>query len=837
MTLEQKCALLCGYTTFGTRPYASLGIPALEFSDGPHGLRHQADHANHLGIGESLPATCFPCAVTLADTWDTDLLKEIGKALGEEAASQGVNVILGPGVNIKRSPLCGRNFEYFSEDPYLAGKLGSAYVQGVQSTGIGACVKHFAANSQETRRQASDSILDERTLRELYLTAFEIIVKEAHPACVMTSYNRINGEYANENKHLLKDILRDEWGYTGVVVSDWGGSNDHVKAVKCRSTFEMPGGGLDSTRSLIHAVKQGEVDESDVDQCVEDALNLILPTDAVLKQHPHTFDKKAHHALAQRAAAAGIVLLKNEKVAPLTGKGAAHPLLPLAAGTKVAVIGDFAGTPRYQGSGSSRVNATQVDNLIGAVKGSALDFVGYEPGFDRTDTRNDEKAQKALQLAAKADAILLNIGLSEAAEAEGLDRTALDLADNQAQLIEALAKTRKPMIIVLSSGGVLTTPWSAFCQSLLYEGLGGQAGASAVVQVITGEVNPSGKLAESWPNQLSETPLVDRFPSDTVQAQYREGPYVGYRYYETAHVAVAYPFGFGLSYTTFAYSRLRVQVDEAQRLPKANVSFDLTNTGTYRGAEIAQIYVAREDAGIFRPERELKGFVKVALDPQETKRVTIELNETAFRYFDVETNAWESESGVYRIYVGTSSADLYLYKNVKIKGTAAPHIQGDEKLLPYHFGRVQQVSRATFEVLLGHPIPKESPVLDRNLCVRDLNRGKSPILWLFRAIAQHAVKTNPNTNTFFVYNMPLRSMAKNAGNLISMGFVDALVREAKGWGLAGVVPAVIVQVLTGNFFTLVWFLWFVAPLLIELIKNAVLNAQGERTLAVQDKRS
>ena len=546
LNLEQKCALLSGAGTFTTRGCPKAGVPSITLSDGPNGVRKQAGTADHLGLNPSVPATCFPTAATVACSWDPALGEEIGRAMGEEAAAQEVAVLLGPGLNTKRSPLCGRNFEYFSEDPYLSGKLAAAYVRGIQSNDIAACPKHFAVNSQELRRMASDSVVDERTLRELYLTGFEIVVKEAHPKTIMSSYNLVNGTYANENAHLLQDILRRDWGFDGAVVTDWGGSNDHALGVKNGSTLEMPAPGGDAVRELLKAVETGKISESDVDAHLDELLTLVLDTHAAVENHSRSFDADAHHALARRAAAESAVLLKND-----------GDLLPLAAGASVAVIGDFAETPRYQGAGSSAVNSIKVDTFLDCLKDSGLHSVGFAAGFDRQGKPDDAKKAEAVALAKKADTVLLCLGLDEIKESEGLDRADMKLADNQIELLQAVQQANPNTVVIVSAGASLETPWLAHCRALVYGALGGQAGAGAMADVLTGKINPSGKLAETWANTHADTPAKDNFAGAGRTVQYREGLYVGYRYYQTAGVPVAFPFGYGLSYTSFAYSELK----------------------------------------------------------------------------------------------------------------------------------------------------------------------------------------------------------------------------------------------------------------------------------------
>ena len=492
LSLEEKCAMLSGEGVFRTR--ALKGIPSIWLSDGPHGLRKQAGASDHLGLHPSVEATCFPTATTVANSWDESLGEEIGRALGEEAVDQQVAVILGPGLNMKRNPLCGRNFEYFSEDPYLAGKLAAAYVRGIQEKGVSACPKHFAANNQELRRMASDSIVDERTLREFYLTGFEIAVKEGQPGCIMTSYNKVNGAYANENEHLLKDILRSEWGYDKAVVTDWGGNNDHALGVQRGSTLEMPAPGLDSVRELMAAVQSGKIAESDVDARLDELLTLAYDAQPALNAAKPA-DMDAHHALARRAAAESVVLLKNE-----------DNLLPLAEGTKVALIGDFAFTPRYQGAGSSVVNAARVESLAEEIKSSGLECIGLARGYERNGMPNIPLAHEAAALAEQADVALLCLGLTEADESEGLDRPHMMLADNQVTLLLAVRQKAKKVVVLFHAGSAVEMSWLDRCDALLHGALNGQAGASAMLDALTGKINPSGKLAETWPIHYEDTP-------------------------------------------------------------------------------------------------------------------------------------------------------------------------------------------------------------------------------------------------------------------------------------------------------------------------------------------
>ena len=793
LTLEQKCALLSGAGTFTTRAYQKAGIPAITLSDGPNGVRKQAGAADHLGLNPSVPATCFPTAATVACSWDPALGEQIGQAMGEEAAAQEVAVLLGPGLNTKRSPLCGRNFEYFSEDPYLSGKMAASYVRGIQSNGISACPKHFAVNSQELRRMASDSVVDERTLRELYLTGFEIVVKEAKPKTIMSSYNLINGTYANENRHLLMDILRGEWGFDGAVVTDWGGSNDHALGVQNGSTLEMPAPGGDAVRELMQAVQSGKITEADVDARLDELLTLVFDTHAAVQSHSRTFDADTHHALARRAAAESIVLLKNE-----------NDLLPLAEGAKVAVIGDFAQTPRYQGAGSSAVNSIKVDTFLDCLKEGGLASAGFAPGFDRQGKPDAAKQAEAVALAQKAEVVLLCLGLDEIKESEGLDRGDMRLADNQIELLKAVQQANPNTVVVLSAGASLETPWLKHCRTLVYGALGGQAGAGAMLDVLTGKVNPSGKLAETWVNAYADTPAKDNFAGPGRMVQYCEGLYVGYRYYQTAGVPVAFPFGYGLSYTSFAYSNLQAASN--------GVTLTVTNTGKRAGAEIVQLYVAKPRAEVFRPAQELKGFAKVQLQPGESKTVTIPLDDKAFRYWNTKTDSWEVEGGSYELRVGASSTDIRLTAVVEVAGTGAPNPYAGKHLPHYTSGKVQSVPDDEWATLLGRPVQQGKVKIDHNMTLGELNHSRSPLGWLIWLVLTALLNASykrgkPDLNVLFQYNMPLRALAKMTSGAISMGMVDGIVMELQGFWIIGLVRVII-----------------------EAVKNLVLNAQLEQRL-------
>ena len=768
MTIEEKAAFLSGKGEWQTREFDRLGIPSIFCSDGPHGIRKQAGAGDHLGLNASLPATCFPTAATIANSWDEKLGEELGETLGEEAMSQGVNVLLGPGLNIKRSPLCGRNFEYFSEDPYLAGKMAASYVRGIQSKGVYACPKHYAVNSQELRRMAMDSVLDERTLREIYLTGFEIAVKEGKAKTIMSAYNEVNGTYANENKHLLTDILRDEFGFDGIVITDWGASNDHALGVAAGSNLEMPNPGLDSARELIAAVESGKISIEDVDARVDELLDAVMTLYVNAQNKKDGFDVEAHHKVARRAAEESTVLLKNEE-----------NILPLKPGAKVAIIGDFAFAPRYQGAGSSMVNPTKIETVSEIIGRYDLQVVGSSRGYSRSGADDAATKKEAMDIAAKADVVLFFFGLNEDSESEGMDRTHMRIPQNQINLLQELGQVNPNLVGVISAGSAIEMPWHHYFKALLHSYLNGQAGAGAVLSILTGDANPSGKLSETIPRRYEDTPAYRYYPSQERTSEYRESLYVGYRYYDTADIPVLYPFGFGLSYTDFEYSDINVTED--------GVSFTLTNAGKRDGAEISQLYVSLPSANVFRPKKELKGFSKVFLRAGESKKVTIAFDDKTFRYWNVKTNKWEVEGGEYQIMIGASSTDIRLLAGIKKAATTDVLPYEKEALSTYYSGKIQTVSDKEFETLLGRPIPdgKWSGQLSANDAICQLYYAKSGLARFaynrLTAIKKKAdSKGKPDLNILFIYNMPFRAMAKMTGGAVSMDMVDGIVTLVNG---------------------------------------------------------
>ena len=779
LTLLQAAALLSGASAWDSRAIPAARVPAFVMSDGPHGVRRQLGDADHLGIAESEKATCFPTASALAATWDPDLAREMGEALGLEARGLGVDVLLGPGLNIKRSPLCGRNFEYFSEDPILAGRMAAGLVDGIQSTGTAACPKHFAVNSQELRRMASDSIVDERTMREIYLTGFEIVCRDAGPRVIMSSYNLVNGTHAHENRHLLTEILRDEWGFDGMVVSDWGGCTDAVGAVRAGGSLEMPAPGLEDARRIVAAVEAGTLDASDVYARAQEVVNVASASAGLPAPTPYDVDE--HHKLATRIASEAITLLRNE-----------DDLLPLSAGTRVALIGDLADTPRFQGSGSSQVNPTRVEaprELLEAQGEDARGLVaaGYARGYERHGGTSDALIAEAVDLAKSADVALVYVGLDELAESEGLDRPHMRLPEGQDRLIEAVVAANPHTVVVLTGGASVEMPWAGSVPALVNGYLTGQGGAAAMLDVLTGAVNPSGRLAETYARSYEDHPTAAWYPATGPLSYYREGPFVGYRYFTTAGIDVAFPFGYGLSYSRFEYSDLEVDQEGA--------TLTVTNTSERDGADVVQLYVSAP-GGVFGPARELKGFAKVEVPAGGSVRVTIPFDRYTFRHWETSRGAWETEAGTWTIYVGPNVEDTPLSATLDVEGTTPPPI--DPALGHYLSADVAGITNGEFAVLLGRTIPTAHPTdeITASDPMSELIRAKS---WLARLAGRklHAdkakadAKGDPDLNVHFALNMPLGSIAKFTNGAVSADMIDAAVEVINGHFLRGVTRTVI----------------------------------------------
>lgn len=784
LSVVEKAAMLSGGSEWDSRGNDRADIPSFVMSDGPHGVRRQLGEGDHLGIGASKPATCFPTAGTVANSWDPALAEEMGEALGSEAHDLDVNVLLGPGLNIKRNPLCGRNFEYYSEDPIVAGRMAAGLIRGIQSNGISACPKHFAVNSQELRRQASNSVVDERTMRELYLTGFEIAVREAKPLTIMTSYNEINGVYAHENKHLLQEILRDEWGFDGMVVSDWGGSNSAVAAVKAGGSLEMPSPGFTSVRELEGAVKAGTLSEADINARAAEVAKIAAATKLVgVGRNDLLKDDiaAAHHDVARKVAEGSSVLLKND-----------NATLPFKAGTRVAVIGDMAATARYQGSGSSKVNATKEENILEEVKNAeGLVLAGYEQGYDRQGKADRVLVEDAVALAGKesVDVVLAVVGLDERSESEGLDRSTMAIPQVQNDLVEALKGAGKPIVVVLVAGSPVELPWIDDVAAVLYVGLSGQAGASATVRALIGEINPSGHLAETWPMHYEDCPSSGWYPAIGRDAIYREGPFVGYRYYETAGVPVRFPFGYGLSYSTFTYS--------AATAGENGIDVMVSNDSDVAGSTVVQLYVRGPQGGVLRPDRELKGFAKVSLAAHESKSVHIDFDRYTFRHFDVASSEWKTETGEWTLMVGDNAEHLPLTIPRTVAGDVNP-VAADTALGHYLSGHVKEVTDAEMAVLFGHEVvaPGKPVTFGVNDPIMSWVDSKG---FVARTVAKTLTKQEakirqktgaPDLNTLFILNMPPRAMSKMTQGMVDSAMVDAIVKIANGHtfrGLGGVI--------------------------------------------------
>lgn len=772
MTLEEKASLCGGKNFWNTKGVERLGIPEVMVTDGPHGLRKQDSAADNLGINNSVPATCFPTASASACSFDRELLGRVGKAMGEECCREDVAVILGPGVNMKRNPLCGRNFEYFSEDPCLAGELAAAMVNGIQSNNVGVSVKHFALNSQECRRMSSESVCDERTAREIYLAAFERVVKKAKPWTLMCAYNKIFGKYCSDNKWLLTDVLRNEWGFDGMVMSDWGAVNDRVEAVKAGLDLQMPGSTVYDDSKIVAAVRSGKLDEKLVDRCAENVTAMVLKSTQRVKAD---YDKAAHHALAREAASKSAVLLKNE----------GH-ILPVDKNSKLAVIGGFAKSPRYQGAGSSKINPTELDNAFDELKKLGLEF-DYADGYSGEGIQPDSALISAACETAKGkDAVIIFAGLPDSFESEGFDRKNINMPDGHIELIKEIAKVNKNVVVVLSGGSVMDVLWENNAKAILLCGLGGQAGAGAAADLLTGKVNPSGKLAETWPLRLEDTPSFANFPGGQRTVEYRESIYIGYRYYDCAKAKVRYEFGYGLSYTDFEYSDITLSTDKYKNGDKLTVGCTVKNIGEVAGAETVQLYVSQKNPIVFKAEKELKGFEKVFLEPGEQKTISFELESRDFAFYDVKAGKWCVENGDYEILIGASS------RNIKL--TAPIECQSDDpapmsltKTIPslYDVTNGIHVTDTEFRALLGRDIPaaerKPGEVYTSSSTLTDI-QDKALGRFLMKTVKKEMGKMmagNDDLKPMFdamIADMPLRSLSLSGavdGKTIE-GLVDML---------------------------------------------------------------
>lgn len=721
MTLEEKASFCSGLDYWHTAGLERLGIPVVMWTDGPHGIRKRSekkDKEQTMSL-KGVPAVCFPTAATTACSWDPDLIYEMGVLLGEECLKEQVTVILGPGTNIKRSPLCGRNFEYFSEDPYLAGEISAAFVNGVQSKGVGTSLKHFAGNNQETRRMTVDSIVDERTFREIYLTSFEKTVKQAQPWTIMCAYNRLNGTYCAENKWLLTDILRGEWGYKGMVVTDWGAENDRVEGLLAGQELEMPTSNGVGNKQIVEAVKSGKIPEEFLDEKVDNILTVIMRGKEVLGNY--TYDAEAHHKKAREIASQCMVLLKND-----------GNILPLKKDADIAVIGEMAENPRYQGAGSSIVNAIKVDTAFDSIveKGAKVTYAGGYSTKKKNKITDEQFIADAVKAAEGKEAVVLFIGLTEEFESEGFDRTHIGIPPLHSKLVDAVCAVNENVIVAVSGGAVIEMPWADKVKGIINCYLGGEASGGAVADIIFGDVNPSGKLAETYPLALSDTPCYNYFPGDVSTVEYRESVFVGYRYYDSAAKNVRFPFGYGLSYTSFEYSDIKLSSDNIKDTDTVTVSFKIKNTGALDGAEVAQVYVQDNESTVFRPQKELKGFKKVFLKAGEETEVSITLDKRAFAYYNVNIHDWHVETGAFTVCVGSSSRDIKLTAAVNVESTVDAVIPDYRSVAPaYYSADVLNVPDEQFKEVLGREIPPQSVVVYPNLTlantIEDSSCGKN----------------------------------------------------------------------------------------------------------------
>ena len=780
MTLKEKASLCSGKDFWHLKSIERLGLPEIMVCDGPHGLRKQNAENKKVGIGNSYPATCFPTAVTTACSWDRDLIYKMGQALAEECLQHGVSVLLGPGVNMKRSPLCGRNFEYFSEDPELAGEMGAAFIAGVQSKGIGTSLKHFAGNSQEMKRMTSNSIIDERALREIYLRAFETAVKKSQPWTVMNAYNLLNGTYCSENDWLQNKVLRDEWGFKGAVVSDWGAVNDRVAGLNAGNDLEMPSSGGVNDAKIVEAVKCGVIDETTLDERVDKLIDIILKG-AANKKSGYKFDVKAHNLLSRQIAEQSMVLLKND-----------GNILPLkrVEGEYVAVIGAFADNPRYQGAGSSIINPTMIDSGRRAFNNSPIS-VKFADGYDRSGKRKNEDAYitEACNLAKNASKAVVFIGLTDDYESEGFDRSTMKLPDGHNRLVEAVSRVNDNVIVVLEGGSPVEMPWADDVKAILNAYLGGQSVAPAIVDVLTGKANPCGKLAETYPVCLKDTPTSFRYPDSKEDVQYRESIFIGYRYYDKVERNVRFPFGFGLSYTSFEYSDIKLKKKNLTKGEGAKVTFTIKNTGDVAGSEIAQVYVAKPESKIFRAPKELKGFVKIHLDPGEEKKVSVELDDRAFAFWNTATEDWCVESGEYKILVGASSRDIRLEAAAKMKS------EDDETIVDlresagvYFDGDPARAREDDFKVIYGGEF-KLAPEITSDSLNNSIERSKDKGLakFIYNTVdlamkPKGGVGSSMITNT--IMQTPIRNYVSMSNGLFTEDMADGLLKVFEGKDVA-----------------------------------------------------
>ena len=778
LSIEQKAKLLTGEDFWHVHGVSDFGLEHIQMSDGPHGLRKQEGKVEKAGMNDAVPATCFPAAVTMACSFDRELMYEVGMALGEQCLHENISILLGPGVNHKRSPLCGRNFEYFSEDPVLSGELAAEFVNGVQSKGVGTSLKHFAVNNQEYGRMHADSVVDERTLREIYLKQFEIIVKKSQPYTIMGAYNKLNGTFCCENRTLLDTIAREEWGFKGVFVSDWGAMNDPIESFNNGLDLEMPGVCKGADRRVLEAIRKGKFSPDTLDRIAERQVNLLLK--AKQKSKPEFSEGKERYRLdiAQKVLEESAVLLKNEGI------------LPINKNQKIAVIGRFAKEPRFQGSGSSKINPIEKDNFCEALQKSGIAF-DYADGYEMDGSTNDVLLQKASNIAKGKDCVIVFAGLPDSFESEGYDRKNIELPEGHNALICNVAKCNQNIIVVLQSGSVISMPWLNQTKAVLHTFLGGCQSGIATMRLLYGDVNPSGKLAESYPFKLKDSPCAPWYLDNDKICEYREGIYTGYRYYDSANISVQFPFGFGLSYTEFAYTSLSVTKSQDD----IHVAFDIRNIGKRTGKEIAQIYVGHNQPTIFKAKKELKDFVKVELEPGETKHISIVLKQDSFAYFNTNIHKWHVESGMYSIMVGSSSAEIRLKDEIYIEGDDSVVVPNyhDVAEIYYHPEKIHTVTQEDFAVILGHQVPTKQKVKKPytwNVTVNELaesSRFYHFITPLFQKVVNRFTKDDKDmgdTAAAVAFDTPIRAFGMVGG--MSRDTIDGLVAIINGHIIKGI---------------------------------------------------
>jgi len=773
LTLEEKASLCSGLDFWHLKAIEEKGLRKIMVTDGPHGLRKQDGDTDHIGLSKSVPSTCFPTAVTTASSWDTELMFEMGEALGEECLQEKVSVLLGPGANIKRSPLCGRNFEYISEDPYHTGIMAAALINGVQSKGIGTSLKHYVMNNQESRRLTIDTVVDERAQREIYLKGFEIAVKKSQPWTVMCSYNRVDGTYLSDHKRLLTDILKEEWGHTGLVVTDWGATNDRVEGIRAGLELEMPSSGGKNDEKIVRAIKHGKLSVALLDKAVKRIIELILKSQDNKKEN-YIYDKEQHRKLARKVAANSAVLLKNEGI------------LPLKKDAEIAIIGEFAKMPRFQGAGSSTINPHRIESVCEELDAQNIKYT-YAKGYRVNTFKSDPSLiEEAIEVAKKAQIAIVFAGLTDDFESEGFDRMHLNLPDNHNELIEKVLEANPNTAIVLQNGSPVTMPWAKETKAILECYLGGQASGAAAVDVLFGDVNPSGKIAETFPIRLEDNPSYNHFPGSKLTVEYRESIYVGYRYYDKAKKSVLFPFGHGLSYTTFEYSNLEVK---QTKYGKA-VTFKVKNTGKVDGAEVVQVYVGNAESVLFKADKELRAFTKVRLKAGEEKDLSFDLNMDAFSYYNVNIADWHVENGEYEILIGSSSRDIRLSKKVAIKETKTATIPDYRETLSEYYNlknEVLDISEEQFKILFGKDLPQANqenprPFTENSMLgdAKDTIIGKfllSIIKKQLSGMGDGIDENHPNYRMVMtmVHEMPFRVFYMLGGDRMPKYFVEGIL--------------------------------------------------------------